>query len=86
MHTNSFPYYRSTRVHSLKNYVLGTFIGHKASAFHNAIIIFLGATMLLALRGSILHELLSVQLAPMHLRAGKGPSSTLNTCGLLDNF
>ena len=42
--------------------------------------------MLLALWGSILHELLSVQLAPMHLRAGKGPVGTLNVNGSLDHF
>ena len=42
--------------------------------------------MLLTLRGSILHELLSIQIGPMHLSAGKGPSGTLNTDGLLDNF
>ena len=66
------------------------FLGHSFatsySAFHNAIIIQFGIAVLLALRGSILHELLSIQFAPMHLRAGKGPTGTLNTYGLLDNF
>ena len=42
--------------------------------------------MLLALRRPVLHQLLYIQLAPMHLRAGKGPAGTLNANGSLDNF
>ena len=42
--------------------------------------------MLLALWQTVLHQLLSIQLAPMHLRAGKGPAGTLNANRSLDNF
>ena len=42
--------------------------------------------MLLTLRGSILHQLLCIQLGPMHFRTGKGPAGTLNTNGSLHNF
>ena len=42
--------------------------------------------MRLALRRSILHQLLCIQLGPMHVRTGKGPAGTLNTNRLLDNF
>ena len=75
-----------TEVNSFKNYVLGTFIGHEASTLHNAIIILLGNVMRLALWQPVLHQLLRIQLAPMHLRAGKGPAGTLNANGSLDNF
>ena len=37
-----------TEVNSFKNYVFGTFIGHEASALHNAIIILLRIAMLLS--------------------------------------
>ena len=42
--------------------------------------------MPLTLQGSILHDLLSIQFGPMHLRTGKGPTGTLNTDVLLNNF
>ena len=42
--------------------------------------------MRLALRWTVLHELLRIQLAPMHLRTGKGPAGTLNANGLLDHL
>ena len=61
-----------TEVHSFKDRVLGTFFGHETSALHNAIIIYLGTAMRLALWRSILHQLLRIQLAPMHLRTSKG--------------
>ena len=73
-------------VNSLKNYVFGTFIGHEARTHHNAIIILLGNAMRLALWRPVLHQLLRIQLAPMHLRAGKGPAGTLNANGSLDDF
>ena len=75
-----------TEVNSFKNYVFGTFIGHEASTLHNAIIILLGDAMRLALRRPVLHQLLRIQLAPMHLRTGKGPAGTLNANGSLDVF
>ena len=73
-------------VHLVKDLVLATFIGHETSALHNAIIVLLGMTMRLALRRPVLHQLLYIQLAPMHLRAGKGPVGTLNVNGSLDHF
>ena len=75
-----------TEVNSFQNYVFGTFIGHEASTLHNTIIILLGDAMRLALRRPILHQLLRIQLAPMHLRTGKGPAGTLNANGSLDDF
>ena len=42
--------------------------------------------MRLALRRPVLHQLLRIQLAPMHLRTGKGPTGTLNANGSLDDF
>ena len=42
--------------------------------------------MLLALRWPFLHQLLRIQLAPMHLRTGKGPTGTLNANRSLDDF
>ena len=73
-------------MNSFKNYVFGTFIGHEASTLHNAIIILLGDTMRLALRRPVLHQLLRIQLAPMHLCTGKGPMGTLNANGSFDHF
>ena len=75
-----------TEVNSFKNYVFGTFIGHEASTLHNAIIILLGNAMRLALWRPVLHQLLRIQLAPMHLRTGKGPTGTLNANGSLDEL
>ena len=75
-----------TEVNSFKNYVFSTFISHEASTLHHTIIILLGDTMRLALWRPVLHQLLRIQLAPMHLRAGKGPAGTLNANGSLDNF
>ena len=42
--------------------------------------------MHLALWWPVLHQLLRIQLAPMHLRTGKGPVGTLNANGSLDDF
>ena len=42
--------------------------------------------MRLALRQPVLHQLLCIQLAPMHLRTGKGSAGTLNANGSLDDF
>ena len=73
-------------MNSFKNYVLGTFIGHEASTLHNAIRVQLGMAMCLALRRSVLDQLLRIQLAPMHLDAGKGPAGALDANGSLDHF
>ena len=75
-----------TEVNSFKNYVFGTFISHEASTLCNAIIILLGDAMWLALWRPVLHQLLRIQLAPMHLCTGKGPAGTLNANGSLDDF
>ena len=56
------------------------------STLHNAIIVHLGPAMLLPLRWPILHQLLSIQLAPVHLSTGKGPTGTFNADGALDDF
>ena len=42
--------------------------------------------MRLALRRPVLDQLLSIQLAPMHLDAGKGPAGTLDAQGSLDHL
>ena len=75
-----------TEANSFKNGVLGTFIGHETSTLHNAIIVHLGMAMRLALWRPVLHQLLHIQLAPVHLRVGKGPAGTLNANGSLDHF
>ena len=71
-------------VNSFENGVLGTF--HETSTLHNAIIVHLVMAMRLALRRPVLDQLLCIQLAPMHLCTGKGPTGTLNTSGVLDDF
>ena len=75
-----------TEVNSFKNGVLATFISHETSTLHNAIIIQLGMAMRLALWWPVLDHLLRIQLAPMHLDAGKGPAGTLDANGSLDHF
>ena len=62
-------------VHLLKDCVL-----------HNAIIIFIKTAMRLALWRPVLHQLLRIQLASVHLRTGKGSAGTLNANGSLDDF
>ena len=75
-----------TEANSFKNGVLGTFVNHEASTLHNAIIVQLGMAMRLALRRSVLDQLLRVHLAPMQFDAGKGPTGTLDAHGSLDHF
>ena len=75
-----------TEVNSFKNYVFGTFIGHEASTLHNTIVILLGDAMRLALWQPILHQLLCIQLAPMHLGTGNGPAGTLDANGSIDHL
>ena len=75
-----------TEVNSFKNGVLGTFVSHETSTLHNAIIVHLGMAMHLALRRPVLDQLLRIQLAPMHLDAGKGLVGTFNANESLDDF
>ena len=42
--------------------------------------------MLFPRRWPVLHKLLSIQLAPVHLSTGKGPTGTFNADGALDDF
>ena len=42
--------------------------------------------MLFPWRWPVLHKLLSIQLAPVHLSTGKGPTGTFNADGALDDF
>ena len=42
--------------------------------------------MLLPRRWPVLHKLLSIQLAPVHLSTGKGSTGTFNANGALDDF
>ena len=83
---NKFSARRTKRASLLKNYIHGTFIRHKAGTLQNALIIRLGLAMLLAWRWPVLHKLLSIQLALVHLRTGKRPTGTLDAYGALDDF
>ena len=83
---NKFSAHRTKRASSLKNYIHGTFIRHKAGTLWNALIIHLGRAILLARRWRVRHKLLSIQLAPVHLSTGKGPTGTFDADGALDDF
>src|SRR3954463_13208554 len=83
---NKFSAHRITRASLLQNYIHGTFIRHKAGTLQNVLIIVLGFAMLLPRRWPVLHKLLTVQLAPVHLSTGKGPPGTLDADGALDDF
>ena len=83
---NKFSAHRTKRASSLKNYIHGTFIRHKAGTLQNALIIHLGLAMLLARWWPVLHKLLSIQLAPVHFSTGKGATGTIDTDGALDDF
>ena len=56
------------------------------STLQDALIIHFGVAMLLALQRPLLHQLLSIQLAPVHLSTGKGPTGTFNADGVLDDL
>ena len=58
--------------------ILRTLLRHKAGPLQDTIKIELGSTMLLALRRSLGHQLLGIQLRPMRLDAGKGHARTFN--------
>src|SRR3954462_1464933 len=83
---NKFSAHRTTRVSSFKNDILGTFSRHKAGALQNILIIVLGLAMLFPRRWPVLHKLLTVQLAPVHLSTGKGPTGTFDVDGALDDL
>src|SRR3954465_9711196 len=83
---NKFSAHRTKRASLLKNYIPGTFIRHKADTLQNTLIIHLGLAMLFPRRWPVLHKLLSIQLALVHLSAGKGPTCTFDADGALDDF
>src|SRR3954462_15217754 len=83
---NKFSAHMITRASLLQNYIHGTFIRHKAGALQNVLIIILGVVMLLPRRWPVLHKLLTIQLAPVHLSAGKGPTGTFDAGGALDDL
>src|SRR3954469_2448604 len=83
---NKFSAYRITRASLLKYYIFSTFVRHKAGALQDALIIHLGLAMLLALRWPVLHKLLRIHLAPVHLSTGKRPTGTFDADGALDDF
>ena len=83
---NKFSAHRITRASSFKNYILGTFIRHKAGTSKNILVIVLGLAMLLPRRRPVLHKLLTVQLTPVHLCTGKGPTGTFDADGALDDL
>ena len=70
----------------LKNFFFGALTRNNAGALQHTPIIHLGRAMLLALWWGVHHKLLGIHLAPVHLCAGKGPTGTLNTSGVLDDF
>ena len=71
---------------SLKNYIPRTFTRHRAGTLQNILITILGLVMLFPRQWPILHKLLSIQLALVHLSTGKGPTGTFNADGALDDF
>src|SRR3954466_13987259 len=83
---NTFSAHRITRASSFKNYILGTFIRHKAGTRKNILVIVLGLAMLLPRRRPVPHKLLTVQLTPVHLCTGKGPTGTFDADGALDDL
>src|SRR3954469_1650211 len=83
---NKFSAHRITRASSFKHYILGTFIRHKAGTSKNILVIVLGLAMLLPRRRPVPHKLLTVQLSPVHLCTGKGPTGTFDADGALDDL
>ena len=83
---NKFSAHRITNASLLKNYIFGAFIRYKAGTLQDALIIHLGVAMLLALRWPILHQLLSIHLAPVYFNTGKGPTGAFDAYGALDDF
>src|SRR3954465_14388211 len=83
---NKFSAHRTKRASLLKNYTPEKSTRHKVGTLQNALIIHLGLAMLFPRRWPVLHRLLSIQLAPVHLSAGKGPAGTFNANGALDDL
>src|SRR3954466_10974299 len=83
---NTFSAHRIKRASSFKNYILGTFIRHKAGTRKNILVIVLGLAMLLPLRRPVPHKLLTVQLTPVQLCTGKGPTGTFDADRALDEL
>ena len=83
---NKFSAHRIKRTSSLKYYIFGTFVRHKAGALQDSLIIHLGVAMLLALRWPVLHKPLHIHLAPVHFSTGKRPTRTFDADGALDDF
>src|SRR3954462_1306389 len=83
---NKFSAHRITRASSLKNYILGTFICHKAGTSKNILVIVLGLAMLLPRRRPVPHKLLTVHLTPVHLCMGKEPEGSFDADGVLDDL
>src|SRR3954464_13851829 len=83
---NKFSAHRTIRASLLENYIPGTFIRHKAGTLQNVLIIILGLAMLFPRRWPLLHKLLTLQLAPVHLSSGKGPPGTFDADGALDDL
>ena len=83
---NKFSAYRITQANSLKYYTFGTFILHKAGTRKNILIVVLRLAMLLPRRRPVPHKLLTVQLTPVHLRTGKGPTGSFDADGPLDDL
>src|SRR3954465_2985966 len=83
---NKFSAHRITRASSFKNYILGTFIRHKAGTSKNILVIVLELAMLLPRRRPVPHKLLTVQLTPVHLCTGKGPTGTFDADRVLDDL
>src|SRR4051812_32163921 len=83
---NKFSAYRITRASLLKYYIHGTFIRHKADTLQDALIVHLGAAMLVALRWPVIHQLLRIHFAPVHFSTDKRPTGTLDAGREHDNF
>src|SRR3954466_15082233 len=83
---NTFSAHRIKRASSFKNYIFCTFIRHKAGTLQNILIIVLGLAMLLPRRRPVPHKLLIVQLTPVRLCMGKGPTGTFDADGVLDDL
>ena len=83
---NVFSAQDNTQRVSLNNYISGALIRNIAGTLQDSLIVHFGRTILLARwrRGS--KKLLRIQPAPVHLCAGKGPVSTFNTGGALDDL
>ena len=69
---------------SLKDYISGALICNIAGSLQDNFIILLRRAILLARWRWVREKLLRIQFAPLHLYAGKGPTSAFDTGGALD--